>query len=63
MELLKYGLQHTTERPVTTYLDNLVTATERATELLGTKVQNSYCILTTNKLKQILNAGNHHNFL
>jgi hypothetical protein len=63
MELLKYDLQHSAARPVTTYLANLVTATERAIDLLGTKVQNSYCILATKKLKQILNSGNHHNFL
>jgi hypothetical protein len=37
--------------------------TERAIKLLDTDLQNSYRLLAGNKLKQILNSGNHHNSL
>ena len=37
IELLHYRLQHSIERPITTYLSNLIIETERAIKLLDTK--------------------------
>jgi hypothetical protein len=61
MEILNYGLQHSIERPLTSYLTNLVIETERAVRLLDTKLQNSYPFVAASKLKQIINSVNHHN--
>jgi hypothetical protein len=60
-ELLNYGLQHSIEKPIETYLTNLTTETEKAIKLLDIKLQNSYRILAAKKLNQILNSNNHHN--
>ena len=51
------------EKPTTTYLANLLAKTERAIKLLDGKVQNTYRILATNKLKQIFGSTNHQNLL
>jgi hypothetical protein len=45
------------------YFTNLVTETERAIKPLDGKLRNSYRFMAANKLKQILNSGNHHNSL
>ena len=63
IELLNYGLQYNIERPLTTYFTNLIIEMEGAIKLLDTKLQNSYRIIAANKLKQILNSGNHYNIL
>jgi hypothetical protein len=48
MQLLKYGLHYSIEKPtVTTYLASLLAETERAIKLLDGKVQNTYRILAT----------------
>jgi hypothetical protein len=38
------------------YLTGLIAETERAIKLLDVKLQNTYCFLATNKLKQIINS-------
>jgi len=60
IQLLKYGLQYSIEKPETTHLTSLLTGTEWAMKLLDGKVQNAYRILATNKLKQILNFLSNH---
>ena len=60
IQLLKYDLQYSIQKPATTYLTSLLTGTERAIKLLDRKLQNAYCILATNKLKQILNFLSNH---
>jgi hypothetical protein len=61
--LLNYGLQYSIERPLTTYCTSLIIETERAIKFLDTKLKNSNHIIAANKLKQILNSGNHYNIL
>ena len=60
IQLLKYDLQYSIQKPATTYLTSLLTGTERAIKHLDRKVQNTYHILATNKLKQILNFLSNH---
>ena len=50
MEILNYGAQYSTEKPVATYLPKLVVETEKAIELLDTKIHNPYRILAAEKL-------------
>ena len=61
MQMLKYGLNYCIERPVTSYITNLLAETERAIKLLDGKVQNTYRFLATNKLKQIISSTNQQN--
>ena len=61
MEILSYGAWYCIEKPVATYLPNLIMETEKAIKLLYTKVQNPYQILAAKKLKQIINKGNNYN--
>jgi hypothetical protein len=60
-ELLKHGLNYSIEKPTATYFTNLLEETERAIKLLDGKMQNIYCILATNKLKQIINSTSKKN--
>ena len=61
MQLLKYGLSYSIERPTTTYLTSLIAETEQAVKLLDVKTQNTYRLLATNKLKQISNSTSQRN--
>jgi hypothetical protein len=61
MQLLKYGLHYSIEKSTTTYLANILAETEQAIKFLDRKVQNTYRILATNKLKQIFSSTNHQN--
>jgi len=63
MHLLKYGLNYSIERPISSYIASLTAETERAIRLLDVKIQNIYRIMTTNKLKQIINAKGQNNVL
>jgi len=45
MQLLKYGLNYSIEKPASTYAVNLIAETERAIRLLDTKMQNTYRIM------------------
>ena len=63
MQLLKYGLNYSIERPVSSYIANLTAETERAIRLLDVKMQNTYRIMSTNKLKQIINSKGQNNVL
>ena len=60
-KLLNYCLQYSIEKSLTTYFTSLITETEITIKLLDTKLKNSYRIIAANKLKQILNSGNHYN--
>jgi hypothetical protein len=60
-QMLNYGLNYCIERPVTAYFTNLLAETERAIKLLDGKMQNTYRLLATNKLKQIINSTNQQN--
>ena len=63
-QLIKYGLNYTTEKPTSTYIANLIAETERAIHLLDTSMQGTYHFLAANKLKQIINSFNQtHIFL
>jgi len=63
MQLLKYGLNYSIKKPASTYAANLVAEMERAIQLLDVKMQNTYRIMATNKLKQIINSTNQTNVL
>jgi len=63
MQLLKYGFNYGIERPISSYIANLTAETKRAIKLLGVKMQNTYCIIATNKLKQIINSKGQNNIL
>jgi hypothetical protein len=63
MQLPKYGLNYSIERPASTYAANLIAETERAIRLLDIKVQNTYRIMATKKLKQIINSTSQSNVL
>ena len=62
-QLLKYGLNYSIQRPASTYAANLIAETERAIRLLDIKMQNTYRIMATKKLKQIINSTNHSHIL
>lgn len=46
---------------MSTYVTHLVAETERAVGLLDVKIQNTYWIMATNKLKQIINSTSQKN--
>jgi hypothetical protein len=56
MQLLKYGFNYSIEQPASTYAANLIEETETAVILLHTKMQNTFRIMATKKLKQIINT-------
>jgi len=63
MQLLKYGLNYSIERPVSSCIANLTAETERAIRLLDVKTHNTYRIMATSKLKQIINSNSQNNVL
>jgi hypothetical protein len=63
MQLPKYGLNYSIERPLSSYIANLTAETERAIRLLDVKTQNKYHIMATNKLEQIINSNSQNNVL
>ena len=63
MQLLKYGLNYSIERPVSSYIANLTAETEQAIRLIDVEMHNTYCIMATNKLKQIINSNSQNNVL
>jgi hypothetical protein len=58
-ELLDLGLQHNLQQPTKTYWTNLIIEIDRAIRMLDPKIQDSYHIMATKKLKQMHNT--HHN--
>jgi hypothetical protein len=60
MDLLKHGMQYSMHRPLKTYWTNLLVETQRAIRLTDTKLQNSYRIMVSKKMKQNFNSDNHH---
>ena len=54
IQLLKYGLNYSIEKPVATYVTNLAAETEQAIRLLDEKLQNTYRFLAAKKLKKEL---------
>jgi hypothetical protein len=63
MQLLKYGLNYSIERPASTYAASLAAETEQAIRLLDTKLQNTYRFVAAKKLKQIINSTSQTNIL
>jgi hypothetical protein len=63
MQLLKYGFNYSIGRPASSYTANLIAETERAIRLLDTKMQNTFHIMATEKLKQIINSTNQSNII
>ena len=63
MQLLKYGLNYSIERPASTYATGLVAETEQAIRLLDAKLQNTYRSMAAKKLKQIINLSSQTNIL
>jgi hypothetical protein len=63
MQLLKYGFNYSIERPASTYAFSLIAETERAIRLLDTKMQNTFRIMATIKLKQIFNSTNRSDIM
>jgi hypothetical protein len=61
MQLFKYGLSYSIERPTATYLTSLIAETEQAIKLLDVKTQNTYRLLATKKLKQVINSTSQRN--
>jgi hypothetical protein len=60
-ELLDLGAQHSIQRPLKTYWNNLIIETESAVRLLDTRVQDAFRLLATKKLKQIQNTHQNLN--
>jgi hypothetical protein len=54
MKLLNRVFQYSVEKPLAAYFTNLI-ETENAIKLLDAQLQNTYRILVTKRLKQILN--------
>jgi hypothetical protein len=52
MQLLKYGLNYSIERPASSYTVNLVAETEQAIRLIDAKLQNTYCFMAKGKEKK-----------
>jgi hypothetical protein len=48
-------LNYSTERPTSTYAANLIAEMEQAIRLLDVELQNTYCFMALNELKQIVN--------
>jgi hypothetical protein len=63
LQLLKYGLNYSTERPASSYAANLVAETEQAIRILDVKLQNTDRFMATKKLKQIINPTSQTNVL
>jgi hypothetical protein len=57
------GLQHSIEKPLNIYWNDLIIETEQAIKKLDTKLQAPYRILAAKKLKQINTTGNQQNIL
>jgi 2'-5' RNA ligase len=49
LEILNYGLQHSVEKHLGSYLTNLITETETAIKLLDPKIQNTYRHMASKK--------------
>jgi len=60
MDQLNHGMKYSMQRPLKTYWTNLLVETQRAIKLIDTKIQNSYRIMASKKMKQIFNSDNHH---
>ena len=63
MQLHIYCLNYSIERPISSYIANLTSETERTIRLLDVKMQNTYSIMATNKLKQIVKPKGQNNVL
>ena len=63
MHILKYGLNYSIEKPVSTYLANVIAETERAIKLLDTKMLNTYRFTAAKELKQIIDSAGRSNVL
>jgi hypothetical protein len=63
MTLLNKGLQYSIIQPRKKLWTNLIIETEQAIKLLDVKLQQTFRILATKKLKQILDTDNHRNAL
>jgi len=63
MQILKYELNYNIEKPVSTYLANLIAKTERALRFLDTKMQSTYRFMAAKKLKQIIDSSGRSNVL
>jgi len=63
LHLLRYGLNYSVERPTATHVANLIAETERAKWHLDVKVQNTYLLMATNKLKHIINSPSQTSLL
>ena len=61
MQLLKYGLNYSVERPASTYATSLIAETEQAIKLLDAKLKNTYRFTAAKKLKQIINSTSQTN--
>jgi hypothetical protein len=61
MAPLNKGLQHSIEKPLDKYWTDLIMESECAIQMLDTKTQAPYWILSTAKLKQIRTSSCHKN--
>ena len=57
-QLIEYGLNYSIEKPMSTYIANLIAETERAIRLLDTSMQGTYRFLAANKLNKFINSSN-----
>jgi hypothetical protein len=61
MELLNTGMQHSIEKPIEQYWNDLLIETEQAIRKLETKAQVAYRIMATKKLEQMRHSSNQNN--
>jgi hypothetical protein len=61
MELLNTGMQHSIQKPMEQYWNDLTIETDQAIRKLDTKTQDAFRITATKKLKQMENSDNQKN--
>jgi hypothetical protein len=58
MEQLNAGMQHSIEKPIEQYWNDLIIETEQAIRKLETRAQDAYRIMATKKLEQMRHSSN-----
>jgi hypothetical protein len=58
MELLNTGMQHSIEKPIEQYWNDLIIETKQAIRKRETKAQDAYRIMATKKLEQMRHSSN-----
>ena len=63
LNILNFGFQYNTEKPITPYITDIAIETENAIKLLHVNIQGAYRVLTATKLKEMINSCKSCNHL